>query len=374
VAAALAATALALPGLHAPGAGAQAEPTEATEAPATTGAPATTAGEGTTTTTVAEDPGDLEIRLLEAPVARQDDPRARFYIVDHVAPGANFSRRLAVTNTSDAPVAVRAYTGGGNVRDGGFTFVDQPVEGEEAPESGDDAAAVDRARELASWVTVDPTDAELAPGAQGSLTATFRVPADAAPGERYGVVWAEMTSPAPDGTGAVQVHRVGIRVYLSVGAGNEPASDFTIGDPTIQRRDADGLLVATAPVENTGGRAVDISGEMTLSDGPNGLDAAPLSPEEQVTLAPGEAGTVTFPLADDLPGGDWSSRVELRSGEVERVRESRVTTPGPVTGGDNLDLPWAPIAAGIGGLTVVALLVVALLGLRRRRSPVRLPA
>jgi hypothetical protein len=38
--------------------------------------------------------GLLGIRLLEAPVERRDDPRARLYVVDHVTPGTTITRRL----------------------------------------------------------------------------------------------------------------------------------------------------------------------------------------------------------------------------------------------------------------------------------------
>jgi hypothetical protein len=46
---------------------------------------------------------------------------------------------------------------------------------------------------------------------------TIRVPRDAAPGERYGVVWAETRAGPDSGDGITQVNRVGIRLYLSVG-------------------------------------------------------------------------------------------------------------------------------------------------------------
>ena len=51
---------------------------------------------------------------------------------------------------------------------------------------------------------------------------TIAVPRDAAPGERYGVVWAEVRAAAPAAGGITQVSRVGIRIYLSVGPGGRP--------------------------------------------------------------------------------------------------------------------------------------------------------
>jgi len=36
--------------------------------------------------------GSLGVRLLDAPTSAKDDPRARGYIVDHLAPGAGVKR------------------------------------------------------------------------------------------------------------------------------------------------------------------------------------------------------------------------------------------------------------------------------------------
>ena len=88
-------------------------------------------------------------------------------------------------------------------------------------------------------------------GAKSLATVTIAVPGDASPGERYGVVWAELPAAIPPGGGIAAVNRVGVRIYLSVGQGNEPASDF--GITTFEaRRDADGNPLVAAIVHNTG--------------------------------------------------------------------------------------------------------------------------
>lgn len=64
-------------------------------------------------------------------------------------------------------------------------------------------------------------------------------------------------------------HRVGIRLYVLVGAGNPPAADFAVESLTAARS-ADGLPVVRAAVRNTGGRALDLSGTLRLVAGPTG--------------------------------------------------------------------------------------------------------
>lgn len=87
------------------------------------------------------------------------------------------------------------------------------------------------------------------------------MPADAPSGERYEVVWAEVRSGSP---GAVTVvNRVGIRIYLSVGSEGEPASAMRIGS-VAANRDTYGRATVTAQVSNTGGRALDITGQLAL--------------------------------------------------------------------------------------------------------------
>ena len=48
----------------------------------------------------ATDPGAIGVRLVDVPKAALDDPRARLYIVDHLAPGTTIKRRIEVTNTT----------------------------------------------------------------------------------------------------------------------------------------------------------------------------------------------------------------------------------------------------------------------------------
>ncbi|MEU6432166.1 hypothetical protein ABZ860_40205 [Microbispora sp. NPDC046973] len=60
-----------------------------------------------------------------------------------------------------------------------------------------------------------------------------------------------------------------------------------------RERDATGHPVLAAQVRNTGGRALDLSGSLSLSEGPGGLRAGPYPAVLGVTLRPGETGRPT---------------------------------------------------------------------------------
>lgn len=310
----------------------------------------------------AQDPGGVGIRLLEAPTARQDDPRARRSVVDHVKPGTTFSRRFEVSNTTRGQRLIAIYAAAADVKGG--QWVDSPGRTQ---------------NELSQWVTLDTANADLAPGETVQPRLTITVPATATAGERYAVVWAELPPSSPGPGGFAVVNRVGLRIYLSVGAGGEPRTDFLIESVTAQR-DAQRRPVVEATVRNTGGRALDLSGNLTLSDGPNGLSAGPFDARLGTTLAIGASAPVTFVLDPSIADGPWRSRIELKSGTVVRAAEATITFPtaagavgtpvsaAPVapSGSDSSSsaLPWAFVAVGL--LLVLAALLLLLLLVRRR--------
>jgi hypothetical protein len=159
-----------------------------------------------------------------------------------------------------------------------------------------------------------------------TATVSITVPRDAAPGERYGVVWAEVRSAPTADAGLVQVSRVGIRLYISVGPGGPPAADFTIESLTAERT-SDGRPLVRATVHNTGGRALDMYGTLRLSSGPGGLSAGPFPVTLGITLAIGETERVTTALDPQLPAGPWDARITLHSGLVERTARGTITFP-----------------------------------------------
>src|SRR5262245_18934892 len=100
--------------------------------------------------------GGIGIRLVGVPTtqaptnqaptnraALADDPRARAYIVDHLAPGTTIRRRVEVINRGSATRHVQVYAGGAAVTGTEFTFVDDALE-------------------LLSWTSIDRSGADLA--------------------------------------------------------------------------------------------------------------------------------------------------------------------------------------------------------------------
>ncbi|NAS23471.1 hypothetical protein GT755_17445 [Herbidospora sp. NEAU-GS84] len=253
--------------------------------------------------------GLIGIRLVEAPEDRADDPRARAYIVDHVKPGTVIHRRFAVNNTSARPQTLWLYAAGAEIRQKKFGFLPEQTR-----------------NELSSWISFDHPAVTLPPGGERMLKATIRVPRTAWKGERYAVMWAEARSSAT-GQHNVQVNnRVGIRVYLDVGTGGEPPTDFRV-DKIWASRDPAGKPRLDAQVTNTGRRAVDMSGELRLSEGPGGTSAGPFPVTSGVTLAPQDVGQVEVLLDPSLPMGPWKADLELTSGRTTRTASGTVTFP-----------------------------------------------
>ncbi|MDQ1588568.1 MAG: hypothetical protein QOJ77_1733, partial [Microbacteriaceae bacterium] len=301
------------------------------------------------TTAPATAPNSIGIRLAEVPANAADDPRARLYIIDHVAPGSTLTRRIEISNTSKSAASVAVYAAAASITRGAFV-----------------GAAAETANDLSSWTSMRPISG-LVPASGTSMSAvTIRVPTDAAPGEHFAVAWAEMRA-APDVSGVVVVNRVGIRIYLSVGPGGPPAANFTI-DSLTASRSADGRALVTASVRNSGGRALDLSGELTLKDGPAGLSAGPFVAETGTTLAVGQTDDVTILLDGQIPAGPWNAKLTLRSGLLSVGAHATITFPergaGVAVPSETVP-PWVMFAAIAGALAV--LLLAAALVVRRWR-------
>lgn len=242
-----------------------------------------------------------------APADRADDPRARSYIVDHLRPGATITRHVEVSNGTGARHRIDLYAGPAVIVDGTWSPLDEGT-----------------TSDLTSWTSIGRGRVAVAAGGTITVPVTITVPSDASAGERYAVLWAQVSTGRQ---GQVRmVSRVGIRVYLSVGPGGEPATDFTI-DALSGARAPDGALQVLADVTNTGGRAVDLEGSLRLDDGPHALSAGPYPAELGTTLAPGDTGRVVVDLAADLPPGPWHTVLTLRSGTEQRSGAAELTFP-----------------------------------------------
>lgn len=311
--------------------------------------------------------GSVGIGLLEVPTDRADDPRALVYVIDHLHPGDVIERRIEVTNSTANAVDVDLYPAAAEIGDRGWT----PLDGRAV-------------NDLTSWTTITPSSGVVPSG--GRLEGTIRVvvPDDARPGEHYAVAWAQL--PVDSGGTVDVINRVGLRLYLSVGDGREPASDFAIRSAQAVTTD-DGHHRLDVSVENTGGRAIDVNGEVVLA-GPAGLTAGPFRSPTGPTIAPGSDDILSLAVPDDLPDGTWRAQIVVRSGTLERRAELPVSWSDPAAGFAEADRaavdPPAPlgvetsdgsfgdvgtlVASMLAALLILAVAAAALRTHRRQRS------
>jgi hypothetical protein len=251
-------------------------------------------------------PDSIGISLVDAPEERRDDPRAQTYIVDHLGQGATITRRVRVLSTIDQPTTVSLYVAAASLDNGQFVFGEGRAE-----------------NDLTDWSTIDQPEVQVPPNGEIQATVTIAVPTDADNGERYGVIWAEL--PGSGGSANV-VNRVGVRIYLSVGEGEEPVTDFTIETLTAAR-DEDGTPVVETTVTNTGGRAIDLAGNLMLANGPGSLNAGPFDVQIGTTLAPGDSAPARVLLDPSLPNGPWDATITIQSGRLVHTAEGKITFP-----------------------------------------------
>lgn len=302
------------------------------------------------------DPAGIGIKLLEAPTNRRDDPRARAYIVDHLVPGSVIKRRVQVENNTTEQRQVRVYPGGASVGHGAFLFA----------EDG-------KPTELTTWTKVEPDKVALKPREKTTVQVTITVPPSAPSGERYGVIWAE--NPPPPGQDQIgTASKVGIRMYLDIGFGAELPSDFVIESVTPART-PEGRPTLIAHVRNTGARALDMGGNLALTNGPGTPRAGPFPVTLGTTLGQGQSGPVAVHLDRELTDGPWSVSLTLRSGRVERTVNATVTFPAvgmgaPVTVSSG-DTPMRVVVSALGVLALLALSGFLLVRVRHRHRVVR---
>ncbi|GAA3257118.1 hypothetical protein [Nonomuraea helvata] len=292
-----------------------------------------------------EPKGVFTLRLLEAPVARRDDPRAYTSIVDHLSPGTTIHRRVEISNTTSRTLSIDLYAAAASIAKRTFTY-----------------AAGRAQNELTEWTSVDHPVLKLVPDSKKTARITIRVPPTASRGERYGVVWAEVAS---TGAGTVKVvNRVGIRIYLDVGPGGEPPSAFEILE-LVPARSAQGEPQLTAHIRNTGERALEITGQLWLSNGPAGLQAGPFAVPPGTSLLPGDTAQVTATLDKQLPDGPWQARLWLRSGRVEHTATGTITFPAAGVG-KAINLNASHIPFYVAAVAVLACMMILFIVRRRR--------
>lgn len=300
----------------------------------------------------------MSVSLVPAEGARPAGRNAT-YIVADLEPGDRLQRKIRVCNGTDTPLRVSLYANAAAISDGAFAPLGSP-----------------RAdNDLSRWTTVQPASVLLQPDAPVDVAVTITIPSDATRGERYAVVYAEVP-PAAGGSGIGVASRVGVRQYVFVRGESAPRTDFTISTLTAARGN-DGRPVVEAQVKNTGERAIDVAGELRLTDGPGGVSAGPFPASVGTTIAPGQSAPVEVLLDRALPAGPWLARLELGSGATRRAAEARMTFPDEA-GVENAAVPaknvplrkdpeiLVPIAGALIG--VIALLLLWWLLARRRTN------
>lgn len=239
----------------------------------------------------------IGIGLIDAP--RQD------YIVETLEPGDVITRKVRVYNNTGALRTVSVFPTPAFMDDVVFT---------------DDGAGTTNA--LTSWMTIDRPTLQLRDGEDAQVAVTITVPSDAPSGPVYASLSA-----------GVEGASAGVRMYVTVGGDNGPSADFTVTDLVPQRR-SDGIATVLATVTNTGGRAIELTGTLRLTDGPDGRFTDTLS-AQPTTLAPHATGTVLFvvPGSASLSAGPWTARTRLRNGYFTHDLNSQVTFPDALSGG-----------------------------------------
>jgi hypothetical protein len=293
--------------------------------------------------------GGIGIRLVDVPAGSRNDPLARSYIVDQMAPGASVRRRVEITNSTRSTADVAVYPAAADLRQGAFGF---------APGHSQNA--------LSRWTSVSRGVLSLPSGSKTLETVTINVPEAASPGKRYAVIWAEVSARAPTAGGVTLVNRVGVRMYLSIGPGGAPAANFAIGPLTAERSETGEPLVVLV-VHNTGTRTLDIGGSLALARGPGGLRAGPYPVELESALTPGNSESATVRLDKRVPRGPWQARVRLSSGLLQRTAIATITFPDDVANPAEARVDHAEHRSLILPAILLALLAVAALGLQLYR-------
>jgi uncharacterized membrane protein len=280
--------------------------------------------------------GQFGARILDVPVSAVDNPRALAYIIDFLPAGTVIHRRILVANEEPRKARFSVYPDAAYISGGQFTGYPGATRSE-----------------LTTWIKVQHPTVTLAAGKSVPDLITIKVPRGATRGEHYGVIWVQQASQARNhhGIGVLEVARVGIRVYLAVGRGGTPPTSFDITSITGHRTAA-GQPVIVAHVNNTGGRAIDLSGTVRLADGPANTSAGPFRVQRIVTLAPGQSWNVTFVLPASLPFGSWRATVTLVSG-MTSARAAATVLLAPVVAQafvSGMQLIWLALIAFAGVL------------------------
>jgi hypothetical protein len=304
-------------------------------------APAQASAPTSTTPQVAA-AGGIGIRLVASSTSAGNEPEGRIYVVDHVAPGAVIHRQVQVSNSTGSTVHIVLYAAAASMANDSFI-----------------GAVGHTSNAVSTWTSIHPSSSDVPVRGMMTANVTISVPSTAAAGEHYGVIWAETRS-TPVNDGIIEVSRVGVRIYLAVGAGGLTPANFSIGSLSAMRSSVGQTTIHTV-VRNTGGWPLDVSGTLRLTDGPGGLSASPLPVRLVRTLSAGDSQSIGVALNNNrIPAGRWHIRMSLQGGGLERSAAASLMLPGPTS-----HFGWLFLAIGL----VVLFGIAALLVDRRIRRP-----
>ena len=254
-------------------------------------------------------PAGFGIQLLSTAAETLENPLARTYIADGLAPGAAIARTLEISNTTRSTAVVSVYAAAASFDHSNFAF---------APGRSQNG--------LSRWTTIGEGVLRVPPRSTAFDIVTIHVPKQASAGEQYAVIWAQMSA-APKTRGGVKlVNRVGVRMYVSIGDGGLPAADFVVGSLSAHRSTR-GQPFLLARIHNSGQQTLAITGDLTLSSGPGGLRAGPYPVRLETALAPGDSESLTVTLNKILPSGPWRAEIRLGSGVLQRIRDDTIRFP-----------------------------------------------
>jgi hypothetical protein len=295
--------------------------------------------------------GGFGVRVVDVPVSEADNPRALRYIIDYLPTQTVIHRRILIANQETRTAHFSVYADAAHITDGLFTGYNGSTR-----------------NELSKWISVQHPSVTLAAGTSVMDRITIKVPRGATRGEHYGVIWVQQVARARasrSGFGVTEISRVGVRLYLAVGAGGVPPTSFDITSITGHWT-ASGRSVIVAHVNNTGGRAIDLNGSVRLADGPGNTTSGPFSAQRIVTLAPGQSWNMTFAAPRSLPDGSWRATVTLVSGMTTATATATIRLAPAVAAQAGLSaMQW--IWLSLGGLVLILVVVMGGYALRHRR-------
>lgn len=245
-----------------------------------------------------------------------NDPETRAFFKHQLSPGQSFSDSVTVTNASDAPL----------------TVVVSSVDGLTAQTSGAVYAnRTDPVTKTGGWVHAGTSTLTVAPHSDSEVPFTVDVPADAVAGDHLAGLAFEDASPSTSGGtfSVTQIVRAVVGVEISVGSGT--AFAVSPGTPRLVEMPGTKTASIVVPLSNTGQLLGKPTLDVTLTD--NGYTRHVTRALD--TILPGDSIEYPFVWPDDLAAGDYSIKVDVKSGTTMSSSSGRSTLGTTLSGAAN---------------------------------------